>query len=135
MFESEFGYFYWTASSENARSTHQLNDNSRHVVAAQALRSRQVLSAAVVTQAFNAGNHVLYRNFLCLEAALVDVLVAEVDTLLRSLHVPDAIAGEENKLDVSFQLSRRDVRERSDLVVLGLQQLALLVLEVTESAG
>lgn len=71
----------------------QLHQDRGHIVATQSLAHTDVLGAALFHQGLTALDQVIQRSLLCIEriVAPVALLVNEVDALLRTHNVPNAV--------------------------------------------
>ena len=94
-----------------------LHNDCCHIIAAKSLACSDVCSAAIVQQKGHCTFH-FTLGARSAKIALVQFLSHKVDSLLIGLDVPDAVAGEKDKLRGGVDLFDTHLREAGDHLLL-----------------
>ena len=111
-----------------------LDEDGRHVVAAESLACGEVTGAAVVHEALDTVFKLIDRSLDRSVFIVVDVLMTVGNDFLGGHHVPDTVTSKHYKLGVVGNWDCFDVGVGCDRLILGLKQGVVLVLKVAEGA-
>ena len=108
-------YVELPSNFESFRFTHSfvlvnLYNDCRHVVATKSFAYRDVSRAAVIEQQLHWFFHLRNRAVMA-EVTLVEFLRHKIDSLLALFDIPNAIAGQENELDLTVDRFDANVGE------------------------
>lgn len=112
-----------------------LHNNSSHVVAAKTLGGGQVSSTACVHELLNTSLQLLHGSLLAPVVAVVNGLVAEVNSLLGGHHIPDTVTSQQDEFGVVGNGHGLNVGERSHNLVSHLKQRVVFVFKISKRAG